>query len=312
MKAVIWGLVLCLSILGGALWCAYRYATDGDTLAQLIREHAVRFFPHSVLEPGRVHLSLFGGKVSFRELKMIQRIDGAPFELLRIPSLSIRIDAKQLAKGQLEMREVVVSQPTLRLRRRPDGTWNLDGLLADPWPGPWIETPPIVIQNATLELIPDEEPKTALDAPELPESSSTPGTRLIPVSASGPEPGLSSSFLRRPTPAGAVDNRGPAILRDVFLEIKGAGGGPENLQFEGTARGDAFERVRLKGTVDLIKGSITLEGELSGLNLSENLRRRVPLEARPAVKALARSIMGWLTLSSSDFITIPQPQLAAA
>ena len=49
---------------------------------------------------------------------------------------------------------MVVSQPTLRLRQRRDGTWNLDGLLADPWPGPWIDTPPITIKNATLELIP--------------------------------------------------------------------------------------------------------------------------------------------------------------
>jgi AsmA-like C-terminal region len=289
MKAVIWGLVLCLSILGGALWCAYRYATDGDTLAQLIKEHAIRFFPRSILDPGRVHFSLFGGKLSFRELRMIQRIDGAPFELLRIPSLSIRIDAKQLTKGQLEMHEVVVSQPTLRLRRRPDGTWNLDGLLADPWPGPWIETPPIVIQKATLELIPDpdEESITESDTPKLPESSSPSGTRTIPVSASGPESGPSSSSSRQTASAGSIDNPGPAVLRDVYLEIKGAGGGPEHLQFEGTARGDTFEKVRLNGTVNLITGSITLEGELSGLNLSENLRRRVPREARPAVKALA-------------------------
>ena len=45
--------------------------------------------------------------------------------------------------------------------------------------------------------------------------------------------------------------------------------------------------MRLKGTVDLIKGSITLEGELSGLTLSETLRRRVPREARSVVNALA-------------------------
>ena len=37
--------------------------------------------------------------------------------------------------------------------------------------------------------------------------------------------------------------------------------------------------MMLKGTVDLIKGSITLEGELAGLTLSENLRRRIPREA---------------------------------
>ena len=94
MKALIWGLVLCLSILGGGLWFAYWYVTDGDTFAQLIREHAVRFFPRSILDPGRVHISLYGGKVSFRELRMIQKIDGLPFELLRIPWLDIRIDAK--------------------------------------------------------------------------------------------------------------------------------------------------------------------------------------------------------------------------
>ena len=45
VKALIWGLVLCLSILGGGLWFAYWYMTDGETVAQLIREHAVRYFP---------------------------------------------------------------------------------------------------------------------------------------------------------------------------------------------------------------------------------------------------------------------------
>ena len=159
VKTLIWGLVLCLSILGGGLWFAYWYMTDGDTIARLIREHAVRYFPRSTLDPGGVHISLYGGKVVFRQLRLIQRIDGVPFEVLRIPWLNIRINTKRLAEGQSDWaREVEVSQPTLRLRRRRDGTWNLDGLLADPWPGPWIETPPITIQNATLELIPDEEP----------------------------------------------------------------------------------------------------------------------------------------------------------
>ena len=114
-----------------------------------------------------------------------------------------------------------------------------------------------------------------------------PGARMIAVSTNGAAARNIVVFLARPAFPAAVDDRGPAILRDVSLKIKGAGGGPENLEFEGTARGDAFERMRLKGTIDLIKGSITLEGELSGLNLSENFRRRVPREARPLVKALA-------------------------
>ena len=56
MKALFWGLVLCLSILGGGLWFAYWYMTDGETVAQLIREHAVRYFPGSTLDPGRVQI----------------------------------------------------------------------------------------------------------------------------------------------------------------------------------------------------------------------------------------------------------------
>ena len=73
----------------------------------------------------------------------------------------------------------------------------------------------------------------------------------------------------------------PRFCATSSWKSKGPAGGPEHLEFEGTARGDAFERLRLKGTIDLITGSITLEGELSGLTLSETLRRRVPREARP-------------------------------
>ena len=100
VKALIWGFVLCLSILGGGLWFAYWYMTDGETIAQLIREHAVRYFPGSTLDPGGVQISLFGGKVVFHQLRLIQRIDGAPFEVLRIPWLNIRINTRKLAKGQ--------------------------------------------------------------------------------------------------------------------------------------------------------------------------------------------------------------------
>jgi AsmA-like C-terminal region len=287
VKALIWGVVLCLSILGGGLWFAYWYMTDGDTVAQLIRERAVRYFPRSTLDPGRVRISLYGGEAVFRQLRMFQKIDGAPLELLRIPWLSIRINTRKLAKGQFEAREVVVSQPTLRLRRRRDGAWNLEGLLADPWPGPWIETPPITIQNATLELIPDDEPEYAAGGQDASKTSLAPGARMIPVSGTGAEVGVSPPPKLLPASVGGVVNRSPAILRDVALKIEQAEGGHEHLKFEGTARGDAFEKMRLKGTVNLMTGSITLEGELAGLTLSENLRRRVPREARPVVKALA-------------------------
>ena len=53
---------------------------------------------------------------------------------------------------------MVISQPTLRLCQRADGTWNLQGLIADPWPATAIKNPPpIVVRNGTVELIGVEE-----------------------------------------------------------------------------------------------------------------------------------------------------------
>ena len=53
VKTLLWVLTLCLSICGGALWFAYWYITDSETAARLIREHSVKYFPGSTLEPGR-------------------------------------------------------------------------------------------------------------------------------------------------------------------------------------------------------------------------------------------------------------------
>ena len=115
------------------------------------------------------------------------------------------------------------------------------------------------------------------------------GPRLISLSQPDEKEPQSplAQVVGRPEPAAGVANRSPAILRDVNLKIKQAGPGPECLEFDGTARGDTFERMRLKGTVNLATGNVTLEGELSGLTLSETLRRRIPLEARPMARKLA-------------------------
>ena len=264
VKIVFWGVLLSLSISGGALWFAYWYMTDSDTAARLIREHAVKYFPGSTLEPGRVRIRPLLGEVVLNQLQLLQRIDGMPFEVLRIPWLNIRINTRKLAKGELEAKEVVVSHPILRLRRRRDGKWNLDGLLADPWPGPWINTPPIYIQNATLELIPDDV---------------TPTPKRLNASESG-------SAQNPPTPLASA-KRGSAILRDVMLKVEGNGGGPENIKFEGSAHGDVFDKLLLEGTVNLNTGAITLKGDLARMTLSETLRSRIPREAVPTVNKLA-------------------------
>ena len=163
-----------------------------------------------------------------------QTLDGVPFQAVRIPWLNVRHNARAMLEGQFEPSEVVVAQPTLRLRRRKDGTWNLQGLLADPWPGPVMKTPPVQIQNGTVELS-----------------------------------------------DGAPDAPAVAILRDVAVRVESAGKG--RLAFEGTAKGDTFDRLSVKGTIDLATGRVELQGDLARLAISETLRGRLPAElSRPS------------------------------
>lgn len=247
LKGLVWGMVLVGSILAGGLWFVYVYMTDGTTVARLIKEGAARYLPGSTLEPGRARLSLFGGSLVLHDAMIRQPIDGGAFTALRVPYLQIQFSSKRLfSQGKLEVAEVRASHPVLRVKRRRDGRWNLQGLLADPWPGPELEkSPPIVITNGTLEVV------------DLPE----------------PAPGA------QPPP------HAPAVLRELMLRIEHVAG--SIYQFEGSARGDMFDRLAIEGTLDIDSGRLDLGGSLSGLSLSEALRRRVPVEAKPAVDQLA-------------------------
>ena len=143
-KVVLWTLALLVAVVVGGVWFAYAYATDSRTLAALIRAQAPRYLPGTHLDLGRVRIRPFAGEVNLNHVSVHQTIDGANFQAIRIPWLRIRHDARAMLKGKFVPREVVVTHPTLRLCRRQDGTWNLQGLLADPWPGPKLTDPPTI------------------------------------------------------------------------------------------------------------------------------------------------------------------------
>ncbi len=259
-KVVFWGLVLCLSILGGGLWFAYTYVTDSANAARWIRQYAVKYLPGSELDPGRVRMRPLIGELTLNEARIFQKIGGSPFQTLRVRWLNILVNTRKMMRGELDVQEVDVVQPTLRLCQRADGTWNLQGLLADPWPGPWLDkTPPILIQNGTVELVYHED-------------AATDGT-----DATGEARGVAGG-------AGVGAARTATILREVRLRVDQVGG--LLYKFEGSAKGDTLDHLRLGGTVNLATGRVALEGELSGLTLSEAIRQRIPPEARPAFKAL--------------------------
>ena len=155
-KVLILGLVLIALITAGAAWFAYALVTDSETASRLIKAKAARFLPRSIVEMGRVNIGILKGEVTVSHFHVFQRIDGLSFLTARIPWLSVKLDPRQVLHGKFVPREVVVSQPTLRVCRRTDGTWNLQGLVANPWPGPTIKNPPpIVIRNGTIELVGD-------------------------------------------------------------------------------------------------------------------------------------------------------------
>ena len=192
-KIMAWGLVLIAILIAGAGYFAYALVTDSDTAARLIKAQVARFLPRSIIDMGRVNIRLLAGEVTVSHIQVRQRIDGQPFVTARIPWLSVRIDARQMIHGKFEAREVTVSQPTLRLCQRKDGTWNLQGLLADPLPAVAIKNPPpIVIRNGTVELCSGGEP-----------AAGTPSATVAD---------------------GASADRGGAILRDVNLRIEPAQG----------------------------------------------------------------------------------------
>ncbi len=284
-RILFWGLVLCFTSLAGGLWCAYSYITDSETISKIIREHAVRYLPRAILDPGRVRPRVLAGELTFHDLRLRQAIDGDLFETLRIPFLQFQVNPRKLAEGKFEPSRIMVGQPTLRLRCRKDGTWNLQGLLADPWPGPWIETPPIQISHGTVELYPCDDSGSTPEqtAPETPRSSGK------------------DAQARAPNPAA---DKSPAILRDVTLRIEPGGKGQGDLKFEGSASGDGFERVTFNGRIDLKTGNLQLAGDLSGLVLSEALRRKLPPGPRRILQKLALN-GGLVDLTLNRMIYVP-------
>lgn len=153
-KRLFWGLTILLVVLVGGLWLAYSYATDSATLAAAIRREAPKYLPTSRVTVDRARLRPFVGEVSLANLTLWNESGGRDVPVLRAPWIHIRHDFAEIWHGRYVPREVIVAQPKLRLWRRKDGSWNLQGLLADPWPGPpRANTPTILIQSGTVELV---------------------------------------------------------------------------------------------------------------------------------------------------------------
>jgi hypothetical protein len=161
-KVIFWLGVILLAALIGGVWFAYRHVTDSARLVAEIEREAPRYL-RGRLELGRARWVPLVGHISLSQIFLWQKMDGLDHLAARIPWLLIRHDTAALAQGRFIPREVVAVQPTFRLRRRKGGTWNVEGLLAGPWPVPVsAPSPTFLIQDGKIELCDGDGPSFAL------------------------------------------------------------------------------------------------------------------------------------------------------
>jgi hypothetical protein len=149
-----WTTLLVVSVVvGGALY-AYFYVTDSDTLSDLIRQEAPKYLPNCRVDVAKVQVRPFKGEVTINTLLIRELVDGSAGPMVgKSPWIQVRFDPWAMMKGRFEARDITVAKPTIRLARKPDGTWNVQGLLASPWPGSTTgATPPVTIQEGVVEL----------------------------------------------------------------------------------------------------------------------------------------------------------------
>ena len=181
-KLVVWTLALGSAIVVGGVIAAYHYVTEGDTLVELIRREAPRYLPRCRVDLAQARIRPFAGSVILSTISVGDGGPGGPASIAQLPYLQINYDPWAMLHGRFEPKEVVIPKPTIRLRRRADGTWNCQGLLAEPWPGPKKgASPPIRVREGTVELMGDKEgtvlkvlTKVSLDIPAVAEGAPTP------------------------------------------------------------------------------------------------------------------------------------------
>ncbi len=228
-KRLFWGLTITLAVVAGGLGLAYSYVTDSATLANAIRREAPKYLPTSTVTIDRARLRPFVGEVSLANLVVRQQVDGREFVALRAPWIYVRHEFAQLWHGRFVPREVIVAQPKLRLGRRKDGSWNLQGLLADPWPGPKdAPSPSVLVRNGSIELAEGDGPPMAI----LREVT-------VRVDAGGPA-------------SGPLHFQGSAKGEDLF----------DRLELEGTINPNSGRLTLTKGDLTRLSLSSTLRRRL--------------------------------------------------
>jgi hypothetical protein len=228
-----------LAIVSALALAVYLYLQLDTEIRRQIEQRIAVHYPQFDVQVARARVVKDEG-IELQGLKISDpTLTGPAATLLEVDQIMIgcATDLVQLSQGEPQVCGVTVRRPTLRATRLRDGTWSVARLLPLPRFGP--RSPPVVIEQATVELF---------DHKQGQEGDPAPTVRL----------------------------RGGNLKLTPATTSAGGQHGVKRLKFHGTAACDFVQRIEVDGLVEPATGRWQLRGTLDDVDVSPRLFRSLP------------------------------------
>ncbi|MBI1900693.1 MAG: AsmA-like C-terminal domain-containing protein [Planctomycetia bacterium] len=254
---IVWGLAFL--VLAGLVAVLYFERQLDEEVRREVQKRIAAQYPHLVVAVRSARV-IDGEGISVRGVTLsLPGSAGRGADLAYIDEVMLCCDAgvPQLLSGDVTIRSFAIHRPNLHFVRRPDGSTNFDQL------APSGEMDALVslegtIENGTLEWL--DEQKTP--------------PRLVTLRD------VNLKFARRPA---SPQQRAKTDAQDAAEKLEPA---PRALlEIQGGCRGDHLDSGTIEGVYDESSGAFTIEGDVSGLDISPEFVESLPAELQTAVAA---------------------------
>ena len=213
-----WFLLKCsllAGLIGGVLYLPHLHRRVDEEVRRRVEaqfaEHYARHRPELQVTVRSAEL-VQGRGILVRGLRICERgVEGPAGEPLLLPEvfLTCATEIEELLGGELEVTQVVLRRPTLRIAHRPDGSWSAAKLL--PLPQSSQRPPEVRVEEGTIEIVDPPRPAfvvrdftCTLGAGGNPHVQAGADPRLREFSAS-----FAANMLRQVEVSGRVDPHRP-------------------------------------------------------------------------------------------------------
>jgi AsmA-like protein len=202
-KLVIRVLVLVMLATTAVGYFFYERYIDPAAVRQSVLAELTKQFPGAEVRLGSADLRLLGG-VELLNLELSRRDEPGGGSFAAFPSVVLRHDKEELARGRLVIRRIEAKGPRLTIVRRADGTWNMQGIArgdCGATPAPVME-----VQQGTLVFLDQASGSTRLTLEDVVVKAMPYAAGGIRIEASG-----KSDVLGQMTINGTVDQTSGAL-----------------------------------------------------------------------------------------------------